>query len=215
MSHWNLPKPEDCGRYVLHPQLQYNTRPTPLQQKFYFIEKVAAMDVANKNDIFNSSHGANNPEDGGDQIPYFFALEERYLKEVASFQFQVEEDDMALVFTSNSFGAIANHFESDIDDFLVKLDILGATCPKKVLIMVVFEWLVCNSGLQSARTFTAEADRADGAAAVAAAAAANLDVLFGPATDDEIEDAFRLVAAGRIQHDNQETDADGDQMMNA
>ena len=102
----------------------------------------------------------------------------------------------------------ADHFESDIDDFLVKLDILGATCRKKVLIMVIFEWLVRNSGLQSARIFTAEADGADGAAA-----AASLDVLFGPATDDEIEDAFRLFAAGGIQHDNQEIDADGDQMM--
>lgn len=170
------------------------------------------MDVANKNDIFNSSHGANNPEYGGDQIPYFFALEERYLKEVASFHFQGEEDDMALVFTSKSFGAIANHFESDLDDFLVKLDILGATCRKKVLIMVVFEWLVRNSGLQSARTFTAEAD---GTATAAAAAAANLDALFGPTTDDELEDAFRLVAAGRVQHDNQETDVDGDQVMDA
>ena len=167
------------------------------------------MDIANKNDIFDSSHGGNNLEDEYDQSPYFFALEERYLKEVASLQFQGEEDDMALVFTSKSFGAIADHFESDIDDFLVKLDILGATCRKKVLIMVIFEWLVRNSGLQSARTFTAEADGADGTAA----AAASLDVLFGPATDDEIEDAFRLFAAGGIQHDNQEIDADGDQMM--
>ena len=172
------------------------------------------MDVANKNDISDSSHGAKNPEEGDDQIPYFFAVEKRYLQEVASFQFQGEKDDMALVFTSKSFGAIADHFESDIDDFLVKLNILGATCRKKVLIMVVFEWLVRNSGLQSARTFTAEADGVDSAAA-AAAAAANLDVLFGPATDDEIEDAFRLVGAGGIQHDNQETDADGDQMMEA
>lgn len=193
---------------MLYPHLQYNTKITPPQQKFYFVEKVAAMDVANKNDIFDSSHGTNNPEDEGDQIPYFFALEDRYLKQVASLQFQGEEDDMALVFTSKSFGAIADHFESDIDDFLVRLDILGATCRKKVLIMAVFEWLICNSGLQSARTFTAEAEGAD-------VAAANLDVLFGPATDEEIEDAFRLVAAGGIQHDSQETDADGDQMMDA
>lgn len=166
------------------------------------------MDVANKYGMFDSSHGANNLEDGGDQIPYFFAVEKRYLKEVASFQFQGVEDDMALVFTSRSFGAIADHFESDIDDFLVKLDILGATCRKEVLIMVVFEWLVRNSGLQCARTFTAEVDEL-------ACAATNLDVLFGLATDDEVEDAFRFVAAGGIQHDNQETETDGDQMMEA